>query len=263
MEDMVLAYMKNNFVCACFTDHDYFFYILPKVPEYKEDGTKFSYSEEYDWKWERAVLDTEKINKYFAEGKRLQEKYKYPVICGIEISCGNGEEACLFGEEACREWFNERCTLRKVQDWKNASFKKYNYALNWNHPHIENYIKYSDDWTSQFHTIEIVNNAQQYVYDTKALKSMLSAKHVRALDAHSIILSFEKYSCKTTWSQTKSRKRRTRTSSPHFKRPGCCSFVNFSVKIKNEDDLIKFMRESKQSDWLHKGEVEKERLGST
>lgn len=261
MEDMVLAYIENGFICACFTDHDYFFYKLPSeddAPTHKDDGTELILSEVYNWRWERAVFNCWKLDEYFKEGKRLQDKYKYPVICGIEISCGNGEEACLFGEEACREWFKERSYIKKSQDWANANFKKYNYALNWNHPR-PNIERHSVEFTSQFHTIEIVNNAQLFVKDISKLKD-IEAKHVRALDAHSVKMSFKKQTYKSTWNSSSSRKNKMRTHKPHFKRPGCCSFVPFSLRINDENDLISFIRNSKQKDWMHKGKVRKELL---
>lgn len=164
--ELVSAFQKNNHACLCVTDHDY-------------SMTLYGYEQQRN------------------EAAELSKVKGFPIFCGLEVSCGEGEEALLFGSEVCREWLALRqvndlmpfgtsgFTFREGQFLKWARWTKREKALVLCHPTLRASI---EGFYEVFDGYEVQNGGCIWPEDMIASmrKLMPKAKAFRNYDLHSL-----------------------------------------------------------------------------
>jgi len=171
LEDMVLAYKRNGFLCAVVTDHVY-------STNYKLSLTENTYQYQ------------------IYKATKLIGELNYPIICGLEISCRElGEEIILLGDKACVEFMHQRSKLltyknqivdnyQILKDIKNK-YKSYTILA---HPFLNNI----DDLDRMGRIVDVIDgfeviNAGQFQFLNRSIPVELNdkARYCNS-DAHSV-----------------------------------------------------------------------------
>jgi hypothetical protein len=184
-----MAFKEAGHVCLCVTDHDY-------------------------------SLSFKSFKHQIEEAKKLEIKYDFPVICGLEITT-QYEESLVFGTEACLDWMQKLEVVGtnifgvgETYFLKWVSECQYDKALILCHPSLSAQIEGFYDY---FDGYEIMNRG--YEWPIKFIQSMPrimpKAKPFKNMDLHSL----------NSWAKEKYR---------------VCNEIDIS--IKNEADLIHWIR---------------------
>jgi hypothetical protein len=196
---LVQAFQANGHVCLCLTDHDY-------------------------------SLTLYAFQKQQKEAAELSKVEEFPIICGLEVSCGEGEEALLFGTRACEEWLALRQVndllpmgsgyFREGQFLKWARGSKQEKALVLCHPTMRAQI---EGFYDVFDGYEIQNSGCLWPEDILKLmeRVMPKAKAFKNYDLHTLSVF---------WGLKNSQKSYPCNESPD------------DLSIKNEADLIRYIK---------------------
>lgn len=196
LEEMVHAYRNNNFLCAVSTDHVY--------------STDFHLS-----------LNNNTYQYQMHKAQKLSEELRYPVICGLEISCREvGEELILLGHDACIAFMSHRAKTLNDKNQIIDNYKilkevkeKYKSYVILAHPFLHK-PEQIDEMATVIDGLEIINAKQFQFLNRDIPKQFENKARYCNSDAHSV-------------SQLSR----------------CCNFLTENVKIKNDLDLIDLLND--------------------
>lgn len=199
--ELVLAFKEHGHCCLCVTDHDYSMTLYGFKAQQKEAA-------------------------------ELSKVHEFPIFCGLEISCGEGEEALLFGTKVCEEWLALRqvndlmpmgssgFTFREGQFLKWVKWTKQEKALVLCHPTLRAQI---EGFYDVFDGYEIQNSGCLWPEENVKLMERLmpKAKAFRNYDLHTLTVF---------WG--------IQNIQEHFP----CNEVPDDFSLKNEADLMRYIK---------------------
>jgi hypothetical protein len=189
LETLLIAFKEAGHVCLCVTDHDYH-------------------------------LSLNKFKRQIEVAKKLEIKYDFPIICGLEIAT-QYEESLVFGTDACLDWMEKLDVVgpnifgvsgEYFLEWVlDCPYEK---ALVLCHPSFSAQI---EGFYTCFDGYEIMNRGCEWPIKSIELmqRIMPTAKPFKNMDLHSLI----------SWK---------------IERKRVCNEIN--TPIKNESDLIRWIK---------------------